>query len=279
MKLLGIGGAAVVAGLALLVLASGRVGAQRWSRASQAVRDALTSAAEAPLDPPDSADLPAPVQRFATTLPAAHRPIRTARVVQVGTFRMGAGDDSWKPFTATETFTAHPSGFAWEARIRMMPGVAVHVRDAWAAGSGSMKGAILGLLPVVDMAGSRELDEGALSRYLAEAVWIPTRLVGGDGLTWSPRDDSTAVARLVDGAVTVELVFTFDAEGRVTRVEGARPREVDGGFVTTRWVGRFADYREFDGYHLPAWGEVAWKIDGALRPYWRGRIESVEFGF
>jgi hypothetical protein len=52
------------------------------------------------------------------------------------------------------------------------------------------------------------MDEGELSRYLAEAPWYPTALLPAAGIEWEPVDDSAARSKgdqmhaVPDGGVT-----------------------------------------------------------------------------
>jgi len=59
----------------------------------------------------------------------------------------------------------------WNARIQFLPGIRVLVRDAFIADSASMRGAIFGLVPVVNAQPSPDLSSGALQRYVGECVW------------------------------------------------------------------------------------------------------------
>jgi hypothetical protein len=117
-------------------------------------------------------------------------------------------------------------------------------------------------------------------RFLAEAVWYPTALLPSQGVVWEALDDSQARATLSDGPTTVTLVFHFDAQGLIdtVRAEG-RYRDVDGTQVATPWQGHFWDYQVRDGMLVPLEGEVEWLIDEDPKPYWRGRIDQVEYEY
>ena len=43
---------------------------------------------------------------------------------------MGEADECWPPFSAAQVYRATPPGFVWDARIRMLPGVGVHMRGS-----------------------------------------------------------------------------------------------------------------------------------------------------
>lgn len=264
---------ATVLGVALAgVVVALALGARSWQATTRAL-DARVRAATGDARP--LVGVPEVVAAYLDrAVPAGAPAIRVARLEQRGEFRMG---DTWKPFAATEVFGAPDPAFYWDAEIRMLPLVPVRVRDSYVEGDAGMLARIGGVVTVMDAASDRGLIEGALMRYLAEAVWIPTRLGSGPGLAWTATGPDRARARLTDRGVVVSLEFTFDAEGDVVGVAGIRKREVSGRYLDTPWEGRFAEHADLGGYRIPTYGEVAWVIDGVKAPYWRGRVVAAEF--
>ena len=119
---------------------------------------------------------------------------------------------------------------------------------------------------------------GALSRYLGEAVWLPTALLPSAGVTWVAIDDSTARATLTDGAVTVSADFHFGSRGEILGSTMTRYRDVNGRGVLTPFEGRCSrQYRRVDGMMIPAGGEVAWQLPGGRFAYWRGTVEGAMY--
>jgi hypothetical protein len=99
-------------------------------------------------------------------------------------------------------------------------------------------------------------------------------------VVWEAIDDTQASATRTDGTTTVKLVFQFDGQGLIRSVRSdGRAREVDGRQVVTPWQGRFWDYQVRDGMRIPLEGEVAWLVQEDLKPYWRGRIQRVEYEY
>ncbi|HEX5819250.1 MAG TPA: DUF6544 family protein [Gemmatimonadales bacterium] len=268
--LLALVGVVVVAGARWRSRTAGLVG--RLQAASAGVAPAVYSSRE--LD-----GLPAPVARYFRTVLRDGQPIpRRARIEQHGTFAVKATPDGWRPFTAVQQFTAHPAGFVWDARIRMAPGLDFLVRDAFVNGRGSMYGTILGLIPVVDVHDTPDIAAGALVRFLAEAVWLPTALLPSQGVRWAPIDSTSARATLTSGGTTVSLDFHFGADGLVERIYApARGRDVAGTSVPTPWEGRWLAYAERGGVLVPVRGEVAWILPAGPLPYWRGEIGAVAY--
>jgi hypothetical protein len=160
----------------------------------------------------------------------------------------------------------------------MVPFVSVRVRDAYVGGHGTTRGAILSLVPVVDGHGDRELDEGALQRYLAETPWFPTALLPGQGVTWSAVDDAHARATVTDGVTTASLVFEFAPSGEAVAVSTPRRyRPEKGGYVAAPWGGRYARYEERGGMRIPLEAEVYWTMNGRDEPYIRIRVADVRY--
>ena len=222
------------------------------------------------------AGLPPPVARyFDFALTTGRRLVRRARLDQAGEFSTSPG--VWKPFTAVEYFSVHPPGFVWDARIRTAPLLPVRVRDSYLAGQGAMRGALAGLLPVVNQRGTPEMAAGSLVRYLAEAVWLPTALLPCEGVSWTPIDQSSARATLTDGPTSVWLDMHFKENGEIDLVSTMRHRDVKGTPVLTPWIGRFRNYERRDGLMIPLEGEVEWLVAGERLPYWRGRIVEASY--
>lgn len=85
-------------------------------------------------------------------------------------------------------------------------------------GRGSMHASMLAVWPLASVENTADVASGALHRYLAEAVWLPSALLPSQGVTWTPIDDRHARATITAGGTTVSLDFTFDAGGLVESV-------------------------------------------------------------
>jgi hypothetical protein len=120
--------------------------------------------------------------------------------------------------------------------------------------------------------------QGELMRFFAEAAWYPTALLPSQGVRWDAVDERTARATLVDGAISLMLLFRFDDLGLIESVRAeARGRTVAKTVVMTPWEGRWSDYQVRDGMRVPTAGEVAWLAPEGRKPYWRGTITSLRY--
>jgi len=271
----------IVIGIGLALL----TGNILWKRSTSKLVDQLISSSEpfsgAVYNPKMLDGLPPPVQRYFRLVLKNGQPlIRSASLSQTGEFNMGESKGGWLPFQARQHFAASSPGFVWDARISMMPLVSVGVRDGYVNGRGGMQAKILAIIPVLNEGGKTELNESALQRYLAEAAWIPTALLPGQGVQWSEIDDNSALATLTDSGITVSLEFEFNEIGEITGVyTPGRYREVNGEYELTPWTGSFRKYEDRHGIRLPLEGEVEWQLPEGSLPYWKGQITEIQYDF
>jgi hypothetical protein len=276
---------AAVIVLAAVVIGALYLGARRWKADVRDLRDEMDAAREPTLvgiyDPRKLDGLPEPVRRyFGAVLQEGQPVVASARFEHSGTFNMGETEEQWKRFTSMQHVVTRRPGFVWDARITMAPGMAADVRDAYVAGRGLLVGKLFGLVTVVEQQNTPEMAQGELLRVFAESAWYPTALLPDQGIVWEAIDDARATATLTDGDTTVRLEFEFDEQGLIHSIYAeARYRDVDGTPIATPWQGFFWEYARRDGMLIPLEGEVGWLIDGEYRPYWRGRIEQIEYEY
>lgn len=271
--------------LAFVITVAIFYGTNRWQSDTRELH-AKMEAARVPItpksyDPSELEGLPAPVQRYFRAVLKEGQPLVAAVSVEhTGTFNMSETGEQWKPFKSTQRVVTRRPGFVWDARIRMAPAMAVHVHDAYVAGQGILTAKLFGLLTVMKQPNTPELAHGEFMRFFAEAAWYPTALLPSQGVAWEAIDDNQARATLSDGIATVTLVFQFDDKGLISSVSSdGRYREVDGELVATPWQGRFWNYELQDGMLIPLDGEVAWLLPEGPKPYWRGRIQRIEYEY
>ncbi len=255
----------------------------RWQirKLSAGLAPATAVAGEARVDFSALDSLPAPVARYLRLVLTDGQPlIRTARLRETGCFHLRQADKTGCHFRAKQYVGVQPPGFIWDARICMLPGLTIWVRDGYLAGKGWMLGRLAGLLPMINASDRVELHAGALQRYLAEAVWFPTALLPEAGVTWSAIDEHSALASLHDGDTDVCLTFHFNEQGEACSVSTpGRYRELNGKYVLTPWIGHFRNYHQYAGMRIPAEGEVAWQLPEGDFVYWQGRIQAADYAF
>lgn len=220
--------------------------------------------------------LPVIVQRYLRMalphgIPAASR----VTLSQRGDMRLKEGSQRWRPFTATEQLGLTPPELVWRARIRLGALLSARVTDEYLDGIGAIDARLWGVIPLLHPAPDPRLDQAALLRYLAEAVWFPPALLPGRGLQWRAAGRDSAVALLRDASSEARLTFHFNASGEVVHVEALRPYLAGKRFLSRGWSGLFSEWRELGGMRIPAHGRVFWHLDSGVWEYWRGTIEAL----
>ncbi len=222
--------------------------------------------------------LPAPVaQYFRFALKDGQPIVRTARIKHAGEFKL---NNKWIPFDSEQHFSANPPAFIWDAEMKMNPLLNVRVRDAFTDGKGAMNAKIFALFSVVNAHDDVKLDAGALQRYLAESVWLPTALLPSENLRWTAIDENRASATLTDGKTTVSLEFRFNDAGELTEAfTPARFYGTNGEYKTFPWLCRFSNYEERGGMMIPIEGKAEWQLPEGAAPYFKGQITEAEYDF
>jgi hypothetical protein len=132
------------------------------------------------------------------------------------------------------------------------------------------------IVPIAD-AGGAEIDQGASLRWLAECAWFPYAFVG-EHVQWEPVDSRSARVTLRQDSLLVSAVVHFGQDGRLERLRAERYRDIgDGKAVLTPWIGRYLEYRDFNGFRVPSSVEVAWELPEGVFSYARFRVTALEY--
>ena len=275
----------VIVSLVVILVAVLLYGSMRWRASTKVMRKNL-DATRIPIVPEtydvkELEGLPRPVQNyFRAVLKEGQPMIAAVTVKHTGDFNMGEDDTQWRPFTSTQRVHTQRLGFDWEARIKMAPGLAAKVHDAYIAGEGILHASLFGLVTVAEIRGTPEAARGELMRYFAETAWYPTKLLPSQGVCWEAVDDHAAQATLKDGDTELTMLFRFDENHLIESVyTEARERIVGDEAVPTPWEGRLSHYERQDGMLIPLEGEVAWILPEGPKFYWRGRITQLSYEF
>jgi hypothetical protein len=222
--------------------------------------------------------LPDPVRRYFLHVLPENRQLSTmTRMHQQGSLRTSTTSSHWFNFEAEEIITACPIGFQWLARIGMGAGVSLDVCDRLIDGEASSELRLASLIRLGADSGNRQLNEAALHRFLAEAVWSPAALLPAAGVVWSAIDDTSAEATLVCGETRVALEFRFNAQNEVSSVyTTARWMREKGSYRAVGWEGRYYDYAICSDIRVPMRAEVGWYTGADWSPVWKGRIVRFE---
>ncbi len=277
--------------LAAAAMCIASYGSVRWAETTRALTQELEAARVSTKAVPsrpthyDSQELdglPAPVQRYFRAVLQEGQPIITAATIELaGTFNMSATGEQWKSFTSRQRVATRRPGFLWDAQISMLPGLNVRVVDSYIAGTGLLHAAFLGLVTVANVSGGGEIARGEFMRFFAEAPWYPTALLPGQGVQWEAVDDRSANATIVDGPLTLTLLFRFNDAGLIDSFRADARGSATGGekMIMLPWEGSWSNYQTRDGMTVPSTGEVAWMRPEGRRQYFVGTVTSLTYEF
>ncbi len=278
--------------LTVLALGLRAVGVARWAAlirshtrvleaGSVGVPGRLPSASR--YDAHELEGLPAPVQRYFRTVLNDGQPIIAAATIEMtGRMNLSASAEQWKPFTSQQRVITRRPGFLWNAQIAMFPGVSARVEDSYIAGQGRLMAKLLGLLTVAKAQGDGEIARGEFMRYFAESPWYPTALLPSQGVCWEAVDDACANATIVDGPITLTLLFRFNDSGLIASVYAeARGSGTgkDGVMVMLPWECRLCNYQPCHGMLIAQTGEAAWIRPAGRTVYFVGQIKTLQYEF
>ena len=280
-------GALVVGAIVLRAVGAGRWAERVRTRVSQLESGSVDARGRLPsparFDARELEGLPAPVQRYFRAVLTDGQPIiATATLEMTGTMNLSATAEQWKPFTSQQRVVTRKPGFLWDARVVMFPGIPAHVEDSYIAGHGRLIAKVLGLFIVADSQGEGEIARGEFMRYFAECPWYPTALLPSQGVRWQAVSEAAANATLVDGPITLTLLFRFNDAGLIASVHAeSRGAGVgkDGVMVMLPWDCALSDYQSQDGMLIPMAGEAAWVRPEGRKAYFVGHVKTLRYGF
>lgn len=220
--------------------------------------------------------LPEPVRHYLHYAILEGRPaIGAVRLKHDGLFRTNPGQ-RWLQIQGEQYFTTGKPGFVWNASIRPAPLLWIEARDRLLAGRGNMLVKFYSTFTIADASGA-EIDQGSKLRWLAEAVWFPYAFVG-DQIQWEPIDQRSAKATLLGDGLPVSATFDIDKEGKIVCLRTDRYRDIGGGkAVLTPWIGRCADYCDFNGLRVPSSIEAVWNLQVGEFSYARFSLANLEY--
>lgn len=201
---------------------------------------------------------------------------RSAHLQQSGRMRT-APDGPWMNIVAEQWFNAERPGFVWLAEIAAAPCVHIAGRDTCLDGKGRMLIKAMSAWPIADATGT-EIDQGALSRYLAEIIWFPSAALR-DYIAWEATGPCSATATLRMGDQAIAAVFTFSAAGDPIAVSAERYYTQPSGASLEQW--RVAiepdSFADFQGLRIPARASVTWSLASGDFTWYHVEVDRVDY--
>lgn len=220
------------------------------------------------------ARLPATVYDLAIRLGVCTERISASVILtQTGRMKNKIDSDAWTTFKASQTISTRRCAFDWRARFG--PFGIMSVRDAVDGADAHLDVKLLKYIPVAHGTSAPVLVRGELMRYLGEIALAPDAILFNTALRWRVDGPDTLMVSAGSGTCNAEVILGLNADGRIGSIFAPdRPRSVAALFLPTPWRGRFWEYRQHNGRWLPFAAEVGWEIEGELKLYWQGNMET-----
>jgi hypothetical protein len=200
--------------------------------------------------------------------------VRTVRLRQRGSIRLKK-EQRWMSFAAEQYYTTDPPAFIWNGRMKLGPLALATARDRYDQGRGSMVVKLLSLYKVVNASG-RELDQGAMVRYLNEAMWFPAAYLNSC-IQWEAVDDASAKATMSFEGTTASATLHFSRDGTITNFVAERYMTVGSEYRLETWSTPISEYAEIRGVRIPVKGTAVWNLSDGDFEYIRTELTDIEY--
>ena len=217
------------------------------------------------------AGLPEPVQRYLRySIREGQKYMSYARLKHGGSFRPSPSA-GWMAIEAEEYFSIEKPGYVWYAEMKPVDHVWLAARDRYFEGRGNVQAKLFSGVKVADSKGN-ETDQGAMVRFLGEAVWFPTAFLQPN-IRWEEIDNSSARAYFTDRGRTVSAVFRFNESGEITSFSADRfmDRSLES------FEGRCSNYEKIRGLVIPKEVEAVWHLKSGDYSYAKFVVSDIEW--
>lgn len=219
----------------------------------------------------DIADLPGIARRYLHFMGVVGlRRDSTLSVHCRGRFRMRPRLP-WMPYESRQINTADPVARIYHLRVDVGP-VPMIAADTLIHGQGSMKGSVLGLVPVLDSSGP-EMDVGELVTWLNDAVLLAPTMLLRDGVEWADVDDRSFGVTVTahDVQATARVVVNADGSPRTFETYD-RYVDLGKGLERARWATPVSGWTTVGGHRQFSSGAAVWELPGGDFAYARIRL-------
>ncbi len=269
-----------------LVVVAGAAALASWSyqqgrRETKTARDGIAARARQSFGTFELAmvsQLPEIARRYFNHAIALGTPLHTTvRLEMEGAFLLGDNASFQSYAMKAQQILSPPSEFVW-APVMQSGGMSISGSDALVQGSGWTRFWINGLIPVVNLQASPDLNRSARARAAMESVWAPASLLPANGVAWEQTGPNTA--RLTFRADIEPVDMTLAADGRVLEVVTMRwsDANADKSFRLQSFGGTMEAEQTFGGYTIPSQLKVGnlYGSPGYL-PFFQARVTAADF--
>ena len=218
-------------------------------------------------------NLPEPVKRyFLFALKEEQEYLSFVSTKHDGFFRM-KDHQKWMPINGDEYYTSTPPGFVWFAKLKLSYFFWITIRDSYLQDRGNMLAKLYSVLTIAK-GDSEEIDQGALSRWLSEAVFFPTALLPNENLAWEPINDLSARLLFSYRGINIRAQIFFGRSGEIIRF--ITNRYCDQTKSLQKWSTYYKSYKTYNDIKIPTEAGAIWHLPAGNFNYARFRITDID---
>jgi len=221
----------------------------------------------------DIQSLPMPVQEYIRYTGAVGKPrIHHFRVSFEGEMREKGKD--WFPFTSEQYNFIEPAArlFFMKASVKGLPAYGYH---AYKNETARMLIKLLSLFPVVDLQNEDLFRTETVTYFNDLCLMAPAALID-ERIQWEESDSLSAKATFTNNGTSISARLEFNQEGQLVNFFSDDRMEVNASKYFT-FSTPVREYREFNGYRLPAYGEAVWHYPEGEFVYGKFDFKAVEY--
>lgn len=224
----------------------------------------------------DLINLPQPIQKWLRLSGVIGKEeIKLAYVKQKVLMKLKPEQKEWYSAKAMQYIRAEEPAFIWTLDMKMMPFINIKGRDKSLEGRGEMLIKLNSLINVANEKGGN-IDEGAMQRYLAEIVWLPSMALSRL-IKWEEIDSLSAKATLNYRGREVSGNFYFNNEGDFTGFKTMRYKDNTPSAKRYLWEIGVKEYKTFEGIRVPSKLGVKWVIDKIDWTWLDLEVEEIKY--
>ncbi|WP_394236542.1 DUF6920 family protein [Niallia oryzisoli] len=186
--------------------------------------------------------------------------MKTVYLKQRGQMKLKTDQKEWYRAEAEQYVRIEEPGFIWKVDMKMLPFVHVAGKDRFQEGNGTMTMKIGSLIPVVNVAGNKKVDESSLQRYLLELPIYPSAALQ-PYITWEEMDEKTAKAAMTYKGISGSAIFHFNNQGELVKISALRYKDSDEKAKRMECIGEIQDYEIMNGIKIPAKIDISWMLE------------------
>ncbi len=223
----------------------------------------------------DINNLPIPVKKWLISIGLINKKrMDFVSFSQKGKMKLTKDQESWYLPEAKQYVRIDEPSFLWVVDIKMMPFLNVKGIDSFKNGKGSMKMLLSSLIPVVNEKNNYKIDESSLSRFLLELPWYPSAALE-DYIVWEALSDYSAKAIISFNGLNSEVIFYFDENYDLIKMEGLRYKESDENSKRITCIGVVKGHIIVDGIKVPNKINVSWQENDDIFTWYK--IENFNY--